>query len=268
MPTAPHPRCEPMGNGNLPLDRAPGNAAAALPLSAHALAPLAAELDLQLSLQQCDALIQYAQLLRRWNRVHNLTAIDTDTALLTHHLLDCLAIVQPLQAVLLRHCPAYPPAQPLNFLDAGSGAGLPGIPLAIALPHWHGLLVDAVQKKCAFLQQAQVELRLPNLQVRHARLESAKLGKHALIVSRAFASLRDFITLTRPLLHDDGIWVAMKGRSPDEELADLPADVQAVQTITLHVPHLAEQRHLVVLRPVAAAPGQDEAAGSSTARRR
>ena len=220
------------------------------PLSATLLAGLALEMDLELSPQQCARLVAYAQLLRRWNRVHNLTSVDSNADLLTHHLLDCLAIVRPIERALTRYSAGPLPGRPVHFLDAGSGAGLPGIPLAVARPQWHGQQVDAVQKKCAFLEQARVELRLDNIAVRHARLESSELGTHDVIVSRAFSSLRDFVTLTRPLLRPGGLWVAMKGRHPGTELAELPEDVEAVDTSTLRVPQLAEQRHLVILRPV------------------
>ena len=218
-------------------------------LTAPGLAALAREIDLDLNAEQSSKLVEYAELLRRWNRVHNLTAVDSEADLLTHHLLDCLAIVRPIEQALARHAAGQEAAPTVHFLDAGSGAGLPGIPLAVARPLWRGVLVDAVQKKCAFLQQAQVELRLPNITVRHARLETGSLGTHDIVVSRAFASLRDFVTLTRPLLRPNGLWIAMKGRNPAEEIADLPDGVEAVDTSTLRVPQLAEQRHLVVLRP-------------------
>ena len=211
---------------------------------------LAQQLDLDLTPQQCDRLVVYVNLLQRWNQVHNLTAIGSAGAL-THHLLDCLAIVRPLERALSRYANALSaPASgaPVHFLDAGAGAGLPGIPLAIAQPHWHGTLVDAVQKKCAFLQQARIELHLRNITVHHARLESSGLPPHDLIVSRAFASLRDFVVCTQALLRPQGLWAAMKGRSPVEELADLPEGVEAVETVTLRVPRLREQRHLVILR--------------------
>lgn len=234
-----------------------GAAASPSPVSAPLLASLALEFDLELSPRQCATLADYASLLRRWNRVHNLTSVDSPADLLTHHLLDCLAIVRPVERALSRHATGILPGRPVHFLDAGSGAGLPGIPLAVARPHWRGTLVDAVQKKCAFLQQAQLELALDNIQVRHGRLESAKLGTHDIIVSRAFASLREFTTLTRPLLRPNGLWIAMKGRNPADELAELPDDVEAVDTSTLRVPQLDEQRHLVVLRarPARAAAG-------------
>jgi len=219
-------------------------------ISGPVLAGLALELDVELTPQQSARLVQYAALLRRWNRVHNLTSVDSNADLLTHHLLDCLAIVRPIERAMARHATGLLPGRPVHFLDAGTGGGLPGIPLAVARPHWIGMLVDAVQKKCAFLQQARLELGLTNIEVRHARLETAALGTHDIIVSRAFASLRDFVTLTRALLRPNGLWIAMKGRNPADEIIDLPDGVEAVDTSTLRVPQLAEQRHLVVLRPV------------------
>jgi 16S rRNA (guanine527-N7)-methyltransferase len=260
-----------MARAGAPPDDAPaGNpAGAGLPhhtLSGPALAGLALELDLELTPQQSETLVQYAELLRRWNRVHNLTSVDSDDDLLTHHLLDCLAIVRPIERAMSRYATGLLPGRPVHYLDAGSGAGLPGIPLAVARPHWQGVLVDAVQKKCAFLQQAQVELRLANIAVRHARLETATLGTHDIIVSRAFASLRDFVTLTRPLLRPNGLWIAMKGRNPSNELADLPDGIEAIDTSTLRVPQLAEQRHLVVLRPAPHHPADAAAVPAGTQR--
>ena len=219
-------------------------------ISGPVLAGLALELDVELTPQQSARLVQYAALLRRWNRVHNLTSVDSNADLLTHHLLDCLAIVRPLQ----EHFAALPQSGTLSFLDAGSGGGLPGIPLAIALPEWRGTLVDAVQKKCAFLEQARLELGLPNIAVRHARLESLPLAASGLVVSRAFASLDDFVRLTWALLEPGGYWAAMKGRQPEAELAQVPAGAEHVGTITLRVPLLDEQRHLVILRKAPGAP--------------
>jgi 16S rRNA (guanine527-N7)-methyltransferase len=224
------------------------------------LRTLSGELDLALSNEQCRQLLAYGALIRRWNRVYNLTAADGAQELLTRHLLDSLAIVRPLEQALQRYGAHLPAGQPLRFLDAGSGAGLPGIPLAIARPDWHGHLVDAVQKKCAFLQQACVELQLRNLSVQHARLESCPMPPQSLIVSRAFASLRDFVTLTRPHLAEHGLWAAMKGRDPSQEIGELPAGLEVLETITLRVPLLHEQRHLVLLRARPAAGGQSPGA--------
>jgi 16S rRNA (guanine527-N7)-methyltransferase len=233
------------------------NAPREAPFAPERLRGLARELDLELSEEQCGRLLDYAGLLGRWNRVHNLTAIDRGEDLLTHHLLDCLAIVRPLDQALQRYG-ALRPGRIVSFLDAGSGAGLPGIPLAVARPGWHGHLVDAVQKKCAFLVQACVDLQLRNLSVHHERLETCALAPQTLIVSRAFASLRDFVVLTRPYLADQGLWAAMKGRNPQDEIQELPPDLEVLDTITLRVPALKEQRHLVLLR--AKPPANGEAA--------
>jgi 16S rRNA (guanine527-N7)-methyltransferase len=224
-------------------------------VDAEQLQRLARDAGVELVARQCEQLLAYGTLLRHWNRVHNLTAIDDDRALLTHHLLDSLAIVRPIEEALARFSgTATPPA----FLDAGSGAGLPGIVLAIARPAWSGRLVDAVEKKCAFLQQCLLELGLPRLTVHHARLESFALESNQpapdLIVSRAFAALPQMTGVTQHLLAPAGLWAAMKGKLPETELAALPADIEVLDTITLRVPLLEEQRHLVLLRRREAAP--------------
>jgi 16S rRNA (guanine527-N7)-methyltransferase len=238
-----------MTPGNARPEAAPGARTAGMQQqSPQALGELTAQLGLALSPQQCTTLLAYAQLLRRWNRVHNLTAVDGDADMLSHHLLDCLAIVVPIERALVRFGGGIAGADATHFLDAGSGGGLPGIPLAVARPLWRGTLVDAVQKKCAFLQQAKVELGLGNIAVRHARLESAGVPAQDLIVSRAFAALKDFTAITAHLLKPGGLWIAMKGRRPDEELAALPANIDVLDTSTLRVPLLGEERHLVVLR--------------------
>jgi 16S rRNA (guanine527-N7)-methyltransferase len=229
------------------------------PIAAERLQALAAELGLALSDAQCAALLAYAQLLRRWNRVHNLTAIDSPAQLLSHHILDSLSIAVPLASIVRMRgivpARADPARAGASFLDAGSGAGLPGIPLAIAWPGWRAHFVDAVGKKCAFLRQACVELGLAGATVHHARLESLRLEPQPLIVARAFASLKDFVALTRPLLATGGIWAAMKGRNPLAEIRELPPGIEVLDTVTLRVPTLQEQRHLVVLAQAADAPG-------------
>jgi len=233
-----------MGHGSWPPEQ---SAPSSSELSPRRLAQLAAEVDLQLAPQQCERLLEFARLLKRWNRVYNLTAIEDGQAVLTRHLLDCLAIVRPLERAWKTHGLVHPDEEGLRFLDAGSGAGLPGIPLAICRPDWRGALVDAVQKKCAFLQQSRIELHLANVTVHHARLESLVLSPQDLIVSRAFASLREFVTRTRGLLAPHGLWAAMKGRNPLAQAENLPEGVHVLETITLRVPKLREQRHLVIL---------------------
>jgi len=134
-----------------------------------------------------------------------------------------------------------------RVLDVGSGGGLPGIVLAVALPQARFTLVDAVQKKCAFLTQARLVLRLPNVEVVHARVEAMRGPLFDVIVSRALATLAQFVGWTRHLLAPGGCWLAMKGRSPADELAALPPDVRA-SVVPLSVPGLDEERHLIEMR--------------------
>lgn len=200
-----------------------------------------AEMRLTLPAGAAETLIAYRDLLVKWNHVYNLTAIKTPEEILTHHLLDSLAILPWLDRVL---ADAAPPSA-ASLLDAGSGGGLPGLALAIARPELPVTLVDAVQKKTAFLRQAAVELSLKNLTVHHARVESLQ-GQYAAITARAFAGLADFVVLTRHLLAPNGHWLAMKGQKPDAELAVLPAWVQVRDTQTLAVPGLDAERRLVI----------------------
>ena len=209
---------------------------------AAALAQGCAALGLALPPQALGQLAAYAALLQRWSRVHNLTALEHEDEILSHHLLDCLAIVRPIEEELGGEA-----ARP-RILDAGSGGGLPGIPLAIARPAWQCTLLDAVQKKTAFLEQARIELGLRNVSVRHERLEAPAGETFDAIVSRAFSSLADFTRLTVHRLAPGGRWLAMKGRDPSGEVASLPGSVECLRTITLRVPRLDEERRLVVMR--------------------
>lgn len=206
-------------------------------LAPAAIGAGAAALGLRLDETQLRRLAAFASLLRRWNAVHNLTAIRGDETL-THHLLDSLAVAPQLAAVR--------GGQP-RVLDAGSGGGLPGVVLAIALPAASFTLVDAAQKKCAFLTQARLELALDNVEVQHARIEALQLPPFDVVVSRALGTLAQLAAWTRHLLQPDGVWLAMKGRLPQDELAALPADVEA-RAIELRVPGLNEQRHLIEMR--------------------
>jgi 16S rRNA (guanine527-N7)-methyltransferase len=213
------------------------------PVSADAITSGAAELGLQLSSSQSDALARYAALLLRWNAVHNLTAIQAPADVLSHHLLDSLAIVPEVQRV------AGDAAT--RVLDVGSGGGLPGVALAIAAPNLQVTLVDKVQKKIAFLTQVTVELGLYNVDCVHSRVETLKTeSRFELIVARAFASLTEFIGLTRHLLAPGGWWFAMKGALPSDELNELKRvlpDVRA-RTVRLDVPRLNAERHLVLMQ--------------------
>ncbi|GAB4469973.1 MAG: 16S rRNA (guanine(527)-N(7))-methyltransferase RsmG [Burkholderiaceae bacterium] len=207
---------------------------------ADAVAAGAAQLGLPLSRAQCERLARFAALLLRWNAVHNLTAIDRPEDVVALHLLDSLAIVPELDALA--------GARPLRVLDVGAGGGLPGIPLAIARPQWLFWLIDKVQKKTAFLQQARVELQLANVEVVRGRVETWQPAERFdVIVARAFACLADLVAWTRHLLAPGGAWFAMKGAVPVLEIAALPADVRVRRTVKLHVPLLDGQRHLIIL---------------------
>ena len=200
-------------------------------------------LGVELSGAQADQLARFAALLVRWNTVHNLTAISSPASILSHHLLDSLAIV-PLMSSIFgeKQC---------RVLDVGSGGGLPGIPLAIVRPHWQVTVVDKVQKKVAFLTQARLELGLSNLVCLHARAEDVDAPPFDLIVSRAFSSLEDFVRVSAHLLGPGGRWAAMKGVYPNAELAELARalpDVRVIDVVKLHVPRLDAERHLILLQ--------------------
>lgn len=207
----------------------------------EAIASAASEFGLQLGASQSQALAHYAALLQRWNKVHNLTAIETPAQVLTHHLLDSLAIVPEVQRVA--------GGRSVQVLDVGAGGGLPGIPLAIAAPHLQVTLVDKVQKKIAFLTQAKLELALTNVACIHARVETLQTeSPFQLITARAFASLATLVGLTRHLLAPNGWWCAMKGTLPSAELDELQRstpDVRVAHTVRLNVPRLDAERHLV-----------------------
>ena len=190
-------------------------------------------------------LLAYLDLMQRWNKVYNLTAVRLPDEMLSLHVADCLAVLSP-----LRRWSAQSAGPTLRMLDVGSGGGLPGVVVAVAQPAWQVACVDAVAKKVSFIRQVAAELRLPNLHGLHARVEALAptAGGYALITSRAFASLADFTTLTRHLLADDGVWMAMKGKLPAEEQAALPADVEVFHVEQLQVPGLDAQRCLVWMR--------------------
>ena len=201
---------------------------------------LAARIPLTVTARESGALMEYLALLQRWNTTYNLTAVRDPAQMLTHHLIDCLAIIPALR----RHAGNLPQ----RVLDVGSGGGLPGVVLAALNPAWEVTCVDSVGKKAAFVQQAAVELRLSNLHSQHARVEQLKAPPFQLITSRAFASLADFVNLTRPQLAPGGTWVAMKAKRPSAELSALPADVAMFHVEQLNVPDLGAERCLVWMR--------------------
>lgn len=185
-------------------------------------------------------LLAYLDLLQKWNRAYNLSAVRDPMAMVSQHLLDCLSVLPPLD----RHLP--PTAR---VLDVGSGAGLPGVVLAVLRPGWQITCVDAVGKKAGFVRQVALELALPNLNAEHARVEQLPPWGADAVVSRAFASLADFCAGTARHLAPCGCWVAMKGRVPGDEIATLPASVEVFHVEPLQVPGLAAQRCLVWMRP-------------------
>lgn len=203
-------------------------------------------LALPLDAAEADLLLAYMDLLQRWNKVYNLTALRDPAEMLGHHLVDCMAVLPPLRRWVAG-------AQPTSrrVLDVGSGGGLPGMVLAALQPDWQVDCVDTVVKKVSFIRQVAAELRLPNLQGLHSRVEVLQPppGGYAVVTSRAFASLADFTALTRHLLADGGVWMAMKGKLPADEQAALPADVEVFHVEQLQVPGLDAQRCLVWMRP-------------------
>lgn len=205
----------------------------------------AATLGLTLPEAAVERLVDYLALLRKWNAAYNLTAVRDAAQMRVQHLADCLAVVEPLRRQVGEG--------PLRILDVGSGGGLPGVVLAVACAGWTVDCVDTVGKKAAFVRQVAGELTLANLQALHSRVEALPGPAYDVIVSRAFASLSDFVDLTRPLLAAGGVWMAMKGRHPDDELAALPADVEVFHVESLSVPGLAAERCLVWMRRRAAA---------------
>ncbi|MFN6992672.1 MAG: 16S rRNA (guanine(527)-N(7))-methyltransferase RsmG [Aquincola tertiaricarbonis] len=195
-----------------------------------------------------ERLLAYLDLISRWNRVYNLTAVRDPQDMLTQHLLDSLSVVQPLAEAL-----AGQTGEAANrVLDVGSGAGLPGVVISILRPELTVVCVDAVAKKARFIQQVATELGLRRLHAQHTRIEDLDTPPFGVVTSRAFASLMDFVMLTRRQLAPRGLWMAMKGRAPDEELAALPPDVIVTGVQPLQVPGLDAQRCLVWMRPAAA----------------
>ena len=207
-------------------------------------------LGLEVPLSARRQLAGYLALIDRWNRVYNLTAVRNPADMLVQHLLDSLAVVIPLRRHLQTRGPAPGLGTPsARILDVGSGAGLPGVVLSIVEPRWDVTCVDAVAKKASFIRQVSAELGLPNLRAQHARVEDLPAPSgFDIVTSRAFASLTDFVSLTCPLLSPTGCWMAMKGKVPEDEMADLPAGVEMFHVEQLEVPSLEAQRCLVWMR--------------------
>jgi 16S rRNA (guanine527-N7)-methyltransferase len=201
-------------------------------------------LGLDLSAEQQQRLLDYMALIQKWTKVYNLTAVRDPAEMLTHHLLDSLTAIAPLTRHTL--------GQPIRVLDVGSGGGLPGVVLAICMPELNVTCVDTVAKKAAFVQQVAVSLKLSNLRGLHARVETLT-DPYQVICSRAFASLPDFVTWSRSALAEGGVWMAMKGKHPQDEIEALPVDVKVFHVEPLTVPGLDVERCMVWMRPNAGA---------------
>ena len=203
------------------------------------------ELQLELSEAQVQQLLDYQALIAKWTQVYNLTAVRDPAEMMTHHLLDSLAAVQPLQ----RHLAQAGLAQ-AHLLDVGSGAGLPGVVIAICCPAVAVTCVDTVAKKAAFIKQAALALKLPNLTGLHARVETIR-EPFDVICSRAFASLVDFTQWSAAARAPQGVWMALKGKHPADELALLPPGIEMFHVEPLQVPGLQAERCILWLRPKA-----------------
>lgn len=194
-------------------------------------------LGLEIGAEAQDKLLAYLALMAKWNRVYNLTALRRPSEWVTHHLLDSLSVL--------------PLVRGPKVIDVGSGAGLPGLVLAIARPDWQIVSVEAVDKKAAFQRQAAAELALTNVSVKARRVEELGLEDGAdTVVSRAFSGLFDFVHLTRHLLKPGGQWAAMKGKLPKEEMERLPGDVRVIRVVTLKVPGLNAERCVILMSPL------------------
>ena len=193
------------------------------------------EMGLDLSGEQQDKLLAYVEMLKKWNKTYNLTALRDESQIISHHLLDSLTLPPYLEG-----------AQ--TMLDVGSGGGQPGIPAAVCRPDLQITLLDANTKKTSFLQQAAIELELENVRVVSGRVEAVQGLRADVITSRAFAELADFVNWTAHLLQDGGRWAAMKGVYPAAEIDRLPDSVCVERVDKIRVPQLNAERHMVILR--------------------
>ena len=193
------------------------------------------EMGLDLSGEQQDKLLAYVEMLKKWNKTYNLTALRDESQIISHHLLDNLTLPPYLEG-----------AQ--TMLDVGSGGGQPGIPAAVCRPDLQITLLDANTKKTSFLQQAAIELQLKNVRVVSGRVEAVQGLRADVITSRAFAELADFVNWTAHLLQDGGRWAAMKGVYPAAEIDRLPDSVCVERVDKIRVPQLNAERHMVILR--------------------
>jgi 16S rRNA (guanine527-N7)-methyltransferase len=206
-----------------------------------ALADGISALGLSLGEEAQKQLLDYMALIQKWNKVYNLTALRDSQEILTHHLLDSLSAIGPLMQQTRSLDGAF------SFLDVGSGGGLPGVVIAICCPGVKVTCVDAVSKKAAFVQQVAASLKLGNLKGIHARVETLS-GPFDVIGSRAFASLPDFVNWSFGALADGGVWMAMKGKLPEEEMSALPSMAEVFHVEQLLVPGLNAERCMVWMK--------------------
>jgi 16S rRNA (guanine527-N7)-methyltransferase len=202
-------------------------------------------LSLNVSEPQQRQLLSYMALIQKWNKVYNLTALRQAQEILTHHLLDSLSAVSPLLGHIAKT--KGDANAGIELLDVGSGGGLPGVVIAICCPNIRVTCVDTVSKKAAFVQQVAASLRLSNLRGVHARVESLT-GPYDVVCSRAFASLPDFVSWSAAALSDGGVWMAMKGKLPEAEMAALPSFAQVFHVEQLQVPGLEADRCMVWMK--------------------
>ena len=202
-------------------------------------------LSLNVAEPQQRQLLSYMTLIQKWNKVYNLTALRQAQEILTHHLLDSLSAVSPLLGHIAKT--KGDANAGIELLDVGSGGGLPGVVIAICCPNIRVTCVDTVSKKAAFVQQVAASLRLSNLRGVHARVESLT-GPYDVICSRAFASLPDFVSWSAAALSDGGVWMAMKGKLPEAEMAALPSLAEVFHVEQLQVPGLEADRCMVWMK--------------------
>jgi 16S rRNA (guanine527-N7)-methyltransferase len=203
----------------------------------------AQQLGFALSEHQARQLLAYRDRIAQWNKVYNLTSLRDPAQMLSHHIMDSLAAVPP----MLRHLQSAR-LEEASVLDVGSGGGLPGVVLAVMLPQVKVACVDTVGKKAAFVQQVAGELGLKNLRGVHSRVEQMQTEPVDVITSRAFASLEDFVQLTHMHLKPAGVWMALKGKMPEDEIAALPANAQVFHVEQLQVPGLDAERCIVWMK--------------------
>ena len=203
------------------------------------------KLGLSYEVAQAEALVTFCETLLKWNATYNLTTITDAASVLTLHVADSLTLVPKLAE--------YAPTAK-RVLDVGSGGGLPVVPLAVMRPDLSVAAVDTVKKKAVFLRQAGVMCRLKNFTVYNDRVEKLSVPSFDVITSRAFASLKDMTSWTEHLLAENGLWLAMKGKVTDEEMAGLNPQKYEVTVVPLSVPGAEVERHLVVIRRRSALP--------------